>query len=287
MSNADQEIRSGRRYAFGKNWSSFLTTLDDARIEIAMQSLRDLLGVDTLEGRTFLDVGSGSGLFSLAARKLGADVTSFDYDNDSVACAIELRKRYETDPARWSIQQGSALDEPFLNSLGTFDVVYSWGVLHHTGDMWRALDLASNACRSGGLLAIALYNDQGWRSRGWRRVKQIYCSGAAGRAAMTLAFYPYFAARTALVSLVRRQNEFAAYRRHRGMSIVHDWRDWLGGLPFEVARFDDVVSFFACRDFELVRGTRTHRLGCHEFVFCKSPEAQRKSPTGDQSHPQG
>src|ERR1044072_5239228 len=99
-----------------------------------------MLEVDNLLGKKFLDVGSGSGLFSLAARRLGAQVHSFDYDPQSVACTGELRRRYFPDDLHWVVQQGSVLDQGYLASLGSFDVVYAWGVLHHTGAMWRALD---------------------------------------------------------------------------------------------------------------------------------------------------
>jgi 2-polyprenyl-6-hydroxyphenyl methylase/3-demethylubiquinone-9 3-methyltransferase len=119
----------------------------------------------------------------------------------------------------------------------------------------------------GGRLAIALYNDQGWRSRAWLQVKRCYCSGQLGRAAMTALFFPWFFTRAVLVSIVRGRNEFADYRRKRGMSIIHDWTDWLGGLPFEVAAFEQSVAFFAQRGFRLIHSRRTRRLGCNEFLF--------------------
>ncbi|WP_437192984.1 class I SAM-dependent methyltransferase [Planctomicrobium sp. SH527] len=269
--SANEEIESGQRFTFGKNWSSFLKNVDESRISIAIKSLQNLLGVHNLAGKRFLDIGSGSGLFSLAAVRLGAEVVSIDFDPASVACANELKARFEEDAPQWTIVEGSALDDGFMNSFGDFDVVYSWGVLHHTGDMWRAMDIASRNVKVYGTLAIALYNDQGWRSRIWRRVKEIYCSGPVGRAVMKAIYYPWFTLRTILVSLVRTENEFKAYRRNRGMSIVHDWNDWLGGLPYEVVKFDDVVHFYASRNFELVNSKQTQRLGCHEFVFRRSP----------------
>ena len=64
------------------------------RIEEAKASLKQMLDVDSLTGKTFLDVGSGSGLFSLAAIMLGVKVYSFDYDPQSVACTTELKRRY-------------------------------------------------------------------------------------------------------------------------------------------------------------------------------------------------
>src|SRR5213596_3696991 len=131
MSSHAIEIAEGERFEFGKNWSYFLAVLDDARIARAEESLKTMLEVKNLKGKSFLDIGSGSGLFSLAARRLGARVHSFDYDPVSVACARELRREYFPGDQEWTIEEGSALDQNYIKSLGHFDVVYSWGVLHH------------------------------------------------------------------------------------------------------------------------------------------------------------
>jgi 2-polyprenyl-3-methyl-5-hydroxy-6-metoxy-1,4-benzoquinol methylase len=169
------EVERGERFEFGKNWSRFLAVVDEARIREAESSLRDMLGVDDLVGRTFLDVGSGSGLFSLAASRLGAArVHSFDYDPASVACTLELRRRHGPAATEWSAERGSALDTAYLRSLGRFDVVYAWGVLHHTGDMWTAIANTADAVADGGRLFISIYNDQGARSRAWRAIKRAY-----------------------------------------------------------------------------------------------------------------
>ena len=124
------------RFAFGKNWRRFLGHIDEESIRTAEQSLRRMLEMETLEGRRFLDAGCGSGLFSLAARRLGASVHSFDYDAESVDCTAELKRRYFPSDDNWTVAQGDILDDAYVKSLGRFDVVYSWGVLHHTGHMW-------------------------------------------------------------------------------------------------------------------------------------------------------
>jgi 2-polyprenyl-3-methyl-5-hydroxy-6-metoxy-1,4-benzoquinol methylase len=268
---SEHEVQRGERFAFGANWQRFLSVLNDSRIEAAEGSLRRMLDVSDLQGLRMLDIGSGSGLFSLAARRLGAVVRSFDYDQESVACARELKRRYFPADSNWQIEQGSVLDRSYMQSLGQFDVVYAWGVLHHTGQMWTALEHAAITVKPGGKLFVAIYNDQGGKSRRWRRVKQVYCSGPLGQLLVCSLFIPYFAGHRLLVDLLKRQDPTAFYREYknrRGMSPVHDWLDWLGGYPFEVARPEEIFAFYRERGFMLTNLTTKGALaGCNEFVF--------------------
>jgi 2-polyprenyl-6-hydroxyphenyl methylase/3-demethylubiquinone-9 3-methyltransferase len=275
--DASAEIAAGERFGFGGNWASFLDKVDDARVEEAVRSLRAMLEVDDLRGQRFLDVGSGSGLFSLAARRLGADVVSFDFDPGSVACTQQLRRRFAPDGA-WEITQGSILDEDFVATLGTFDVVYAWGVLHHTGDLWTAAGNVAGLVGEGGRLFVAIYNDQGVASRAWRRVKRTYNrSGPGARALLVAGVDVYFRVRHAAASVpatiyrtakgIPRAPQPA---RARGLDRRHDMVDWVGGWPFEVARPEQVFDFFRDRGFRLERlKTCAGGLGNNEFVFSR------------------
>jgi 2-polyprenyl-3-methyl-5-hydroxy-6-metoxy-1,4-benzoquinol methylase len=257
-----QEIAAGQRFEFGANWSRFLSVVDETRIEEACQSLCAMLGLPDLAGKRFLDVGSGSGLFSLAARRLGAEVHSFDFDPKSVACTQELRRRYHVNDPHWIVAEGSVLDASQLARLGEFDVVYSWGVLHHTGAMWQALGNVAPLVAPRGRLFIAIYNDQGWTSRYWLKVKRAYVKHAALRWPLVLLHMPYPFLPSWLYQTLRHSST-----RERGMSFWYDMIDWLGGYPFEVAKPEEIFRFFRDKGFHLREMKTTHRHGCNEFVF--------------------
>jgi 2-polyprenyl-3-methyl-5-hydroxy-6-metoxy-1,4-benzoquinol methylase len=263
------------RFGFGGNWSRFARNLPQARIDAAEESLTDMLGTSDLAGRTFLDVGSGSGLFSLAATLLGAErVHSLDYDEESVATTAGLKESFAPQ-TNWTIERASALDAAHMHSLGTWDVVYSWGVLHHTGDMWTALDQTCARVAPGGRLFISIYNDQGWASRAWKRVKRLYnVIPASLRVPYSIAVMAPMELKSLLRQTLKgRPGEYFRRWRNRGdydrgMSRWYDLVDWVGGYPFEVATPEQIFEFCTDRGFELRRlRTVGGAHGCNEFVF--------------------
>ena len=269
-----REVSSGERFEFGANWARFLSVLNEDRIAAAERGLQRMLQQPRLDGLTFLDIGSGSGLSSLAARRLGARVYSFDYDPQSVASTMELRRRYFPEDAAWTVERGSALDPQYLQTLGTFDIVYSWGVLHHTGRMWEALTTVTNLVTPGGRLFIAIYNDTGTQARRWHTIKKIYNRLPrplrAPFAAVVSAPEEGKAMLRATLQLrpVEYFRDWSRYAAERGMSRWHDIIDWVGGYPYEFATPDEIFDFYRTRGFALeglhVGGIG---LGCNEFVF--------------------
>ncbi|MDX8513980.1 class I SAM-dependent methyltransferase [Mesorhizobium captivum] len=268
MTSADNS--ASNRYEFGANWASFIDRhYSIERRRVAGDKLLSFLGKESLEGMDFLDIGSGSGLHSLAAFDAKAErIHSFDFDPLSVRTTGKLR-HLAGEPPNWTVERGDVLDVDYLEKLGTWSLVYSWGVLHHTGAMWQAIENAAHRVAPGGLFFIALYSSNVVKpsAQFWLDVKRRY--NAAGPSKRRWMEYWYIwrfrLGRNPfrLPSLVKQVYE---KKKGRGMSYMTDVRDWLGGWPMEFAEDQAVVDFLKERfDFELVRMSTGE--ACTEFLF--------------------
>ncbi|MBW2967125.1 class I SAM-dependent methyltransferase [Candidatus Woesearchaeota archaeon] len=258
-------------FSFGKNWQRFLKSLNRHRFKEAEMSLIRFMGLKNLKGKTFLDIGCGSGLFSYAAYRLGAaKVTSFDVDQFSVRCCRYLHKKANK-PKNWEIEHCSILNKKKISQLQKYDVVYSWGVLHHTGNMWQAISNAAELVKPGGYFYIAIYNNFSGPggSKTWHTIKKAY-NAVPGpiKWLMELAYMTAYII-FYIVTLRNPISHILNYKSKRGMSWRTDITDWIGGYPYEYATTEEIFSFMKKKfpDFTLENLKSTNGLANNWFLF--------------------
>ena len=268
--SVEQAEQREMRFEFGRNWTGFVRrNLNDERVGIARDHILKFLQRDSLKGLDFLDIGSGSGIHSAAAASAGAGkIYSFDYDPNSVAATNLVRQR-RGNPPNWTATQGDVLDDSFVNSLGEWNFVFSWGVLHHTGDVWHAIENASKTVAPGGLFYIALYSaDVRPDAEYWLAIKREYNLASPGKKRRMVWSYVW---NHAMERRVRNLPAFISrvirYRMSRGMSMFVDIRDWLGGWPMEFTWDRDVIAFVETRGFALTN-IKTGEANT-EFLFIR------------------
>lgn len=252
MESANEE-----RFEFGDNWQRYLTTyFNEEHLAAAQVKLESMLGVTSLRGSSFLDIGSGSGIHSLAAARLGcAPILSVDLDPKSVQATASLRDTILPEEW-WTVKQGSILDEDFVRTLGQWQFVYCWGVLHHTGNVWKGLAHTLELVKPGGILYLALYSADVQINPGpeyWLTLKQRYLrAGPLTRRLMEIAYIIKIELTLSPDSVVRLWRKIRK-PDSRGMRYMSDVRDWLGGWPMEFVWDSEVLSFTKERGFELLK----------------------------------
>jgi 2-polyprenyl-6-hydroxyphenyl methylase/3-demethylubiquinone-9 3-methyltransferase len=258
-------------FEFGKNWASYSALIDAPQIEEAKEGLLKLIPQEEIRGRSFLDIGCGAGLHSLAAALLGVSrVLAIDIDPDSVSTSRDVLSRGNV-AAPWRVETLSVFDlDPARQ--GTFDIVYSWGVLHHTGNMWEAIGKAASMVASNGLLVLALYRTT-YMDPLWKLEKRLYARSPQIVQSVVRAIY-IAAFRLGKIAIGGNFREYIAnYKSSRGMEFYHDVHDWLGGYPYETALAPEVASrlaglgFKAQRVFARTISTGIFGSGCDEYVY--------------------
>lgn len=267
--NEQVEIPLDKRFGFGKNWSKFIETkFNEERVKSSIDVFCEFTGLSDLSGKTFIDVGCGSGLHSLAASRLKAKrIFSFDFDPHAVAISKLLRKR-ENFKNEWLIEEGSILDHDFVQKLGNYDFVYSWGVLHHTGAVWKAISNTCELVKADGDMYLALYSlDVQPRAEFWLEVKQKYVKAGKLKRLYMEQWYFFKFVYNSNISRHLKGRLAKGPKRARGMDLLTDVRDWLGGWPMEFVYDQEVIDFVNKRGFELTNIDKGK--ACTEFLFRK------------------
>jgi 2-polyprenyl-6-hydroxyphenyl methylase/3-demethylubiquinone-9 3-methyltransferase len=251
---SDLKFDVNTHYRFGENWEVYASRIDEERIERSSEELARILGSRDLSGKTLLDIGCGSGIQAVSALRMGAKhVRAIDIDPDSVRTTKETLARYWPSGSGFSVEQQNVLEAP---ELGLFDIVYSWGVLHHTGDMWEAVRQASRYVAPGGTFSIALYRKTPWCDF-WTWEKRYWVN--AGPVYRQFALWAYVSLKV-FRDLRKLQNpirRMRAYRYKRGMHWYTSATDWVGGYPYESASAEEVCAFVEPLGFELVNAHKT------------------------------
>jgi len=263
------------QFDFGKNWADFSEhALDTDRVKEARDDFTGLLSVaGGLSGKSFLDIGFGQGLSLLNAASAGAAVFGIDI-NPKCEAVLDSNRRFFPELARLKIPIaiGSILDESIVRrareaspSGGGYDIVHSWGVLHHTGDMSRAIQVAASLVNPNGHLVIAIYNRH-WSSRPWLLIKYLYCkSPELLRRLLVWVLTPVIY--TAKWIVTKDQ----PLKQSRGMDFFYDVVDWVGGYPYEYASITEVLSLIEPLGFRCVKALQSRvPTGCNEFVLKRS-----------------
>lgn len=251
-------------FGFGENWRDYSAIIDEDRIAEAQKGILKLLSREQLQGRSFLDIGCGSGIHALAAARLGVrEIVGIDIDENSVETTCATLERFGIE-IPWRAETRSIFDIT-PEKFGKFDIVYSWGVLHHTGDMNTAIRNAAALVAKGGLFVFALYR-RTRSDRFWIKEKRWYSQASEKNQKIAQQVYN-FCYQTA------RRITGRSSKITRGMDYWHDVHDWLGGYPYETISAPEVeklmneIGFEKDKVFSHPMTLGIFGSGCDEYVY--------------------
>ena len=252
-------------FDFGKNWERYSDFLTTEQLQTAQKSLSENLGPDGLRNKSFIDIGCGSGIFSICAGLLGSKrVVGMDVNDKCVEISRKNSERFINRETKPEFIQESILNREGINKLGRFDVVYAWGSLHHTGDMKKAIEISSQLVNSGGIFWLAIYNKH-FSSPLWKRIKYFY--NHAGIPVRKMMVYFFLGVIFIAKFLVTFKNPLA---KERGMDFFYDVVDWVGGYPYEYASTGEIVSQVEELGFRTLKVVPAEvPTGCNEYLFLK------------------
>ncbi len=272
MKNDSLKFNQDTHFEFGKNWADYSKNIGDTEINDARHELGRLLATESLQGKPFLDIGCGSGIHSLAALQMGAaTVHAIDLDPDSVSTTRSVLETY-WDKNNYQIEKMNIFDVN-TDLFPKFDIVYSWGVLHHTGDMWGAIEKTASFIRPGGVLAIAIYRKTPLCGF-WKKEKWLFTNGGPVVRSILTAAYMLLKILRDIIRLKNPLRKILHYREGtRGMRWKSDVIDWLGGYPYESAPLDEIRNSLEPLGFKLTQSFKTKAewgvfgSGCAEYLF--------------------
>jgi 2-polyprenyl-6-hydroxyphenyl methylase/3-demethylubiquinone-9 3-methyltransferase len=251
----NDERKLSTHFEFGKNWKLFLEGLDEKKINEAIKDIENFIGVGGVVGKSFTDIGCGSGLSSLAAYKLGASsVYSYDIDPLNIENVKSLISKYKNKKSfDWRADVKSIVENEDVKTFKKTDIVYAWGVLHHTGDMWSAISNSASLVEGGGLLYLMLYRDAKL-AHIWKIIKKYYVNSSSP---IKFIMRNAFAVIQIIGIIAKGKNPVKSIKNYginsRGMSWYTDSTDWIGGYPFEYAEAEEVINYLKPLGFELIK----------------------------------
>jgi SAM-dependent methyltransferase len=151
-----EETPCGTRDLAGADRARFFRELEDTRYQLEPY-IRTFARFHEGKGKKVLEVGVGAGTDFVNWVRAGADATGIDLTSEGVSLT---RERLALEGLHATVLQGDAERLPFPDN--SFDLVYSYGVVHHSPDTARAVSEIHRVLRPGGRARVMIYHLHSW-----------------------------------------------------------------------------------------------------------------------------